>query len=52
MYKKFKGNKVFRELVQPERESNLTNTYLRGTRGASIVLKRETFTDPKRFSKK
>lgn len=40
MYKKFQGNRAFRELVLPERESNLNDTLMKGTRGTSIVLKR------------
>jgi hypothetical protein len=45
MYKKYTTNKAYRELVNPERESNMADTMMRGTRGPSIVLKRETFAD-------
>ena len=50
MYKKFKTNKAYRDLVQTERESNLSDTIMRASRGQSIVLKRETFADASRKS--
>jgi hypothetical protein len=40
MYKKFKTSKTYRELVQPIRESNMSDSLMRVTRGHSIVLKR------------
>lgn len=40
MYKKFKTNKSYRELVHPIRESNLSHSIMRVTRTHSIVLKR------------
>lgn len=40
MFKKFKTSKPYRELVRPIRESSLSDSLLRATRGHSIVLKR------------